>query len=192
VTVIRPATKRDALCIAALADIAGHGMPCWFWNEIREREQSVFEFARARAGSDDGMFSYQKVHVVEVDGDVAGMLLGQRQPDPYEFGDLAEVHEVFRPMIELEAEAPGSWYVNMLACFPEYRGQGLGAHLLGRAEALAQETGATGLSLIVESENEGARRLYERTGYRDKARRRFVPFPGSTHEGDWVLMVKEI
>jgi hypothetical protein len=35
-------------------------------------------------------------------------------------------------------------------------------------------------------------RLYERAGYREKARRVYVKFPGSTHEGDWVLMVKEI
>jgi ribosomal protein S18 acetylase RimI-like enzyme len=48
------------------------------------------------------------------------------------------------------------------------------------------------MSLIVDSGNDAARRLYERTGYREETRRPMVPFPGSTASGDWVLMVKEI
>jgi pyruvate dehydrogenase E2 component (dihydrolipoamide acetyltransferase) len=39
VTMIRPATKRDALHMAALADIAGHGMPAWVWSQ-RARKAS--------------------------------------------------------------------------------------------------------------------------------------------------------
>jgi ribosomal protein S18 acetylase RimI-like enzyme len=189
---IRPATKRDALTIAALADIAGHGIPCWAWSQSRAEGQSVFEVGRGRAMRDEGAFSHRNAHVVEVDGEVAGMVLGYRQPDPYDVSDLAELPEPFRPVVELEAEGPGSWYVNMIAAFPEYRGHGLGKRLLGHADVLAREAGAKSLSLIVESENAGARRLYERTGYRDSARRRLVPIPGSTQDGDWLLMVKEI
>ena len=189
---IRPATKRDALHMAALADIAGHGMPAWVWSQSRETGQSVVEVGRARAMREQGGFSYRNAHMLEAEGEIAGMLLGYRQPGRMETGDTSDMHEVFRALTALECEAPGSWYVNILGVFPEYRGRGFGAQLLRQAEALAQAAGVSQMSLIVESENERARRLYERTGYREKARRPYVQFPGSTHQGDWVLMVKEI
>jgi ribosomal protein S18 acetylase RimI-like enzyme len=189
---IRPATKRDALHMAALADIAGHGMPLWVWSRSREKGQSVIEVGRARAMREEGGFSYRNAHVLEQDGEIAGMHLGYRQPEAMELGDTSDMHEVFRAMTELEAEAPGSWYVNIIGVFPEYRGHGLGTRLLAHAEDLAGAAGARQMSLIVESENEGAWRLYERNGYAEKARRPYVRFPGSTHDGDWVLMVKEI
>ena len=97
-----------------------------------------------------------------------------------------------RPLVELESHAPGSWYVNALAAYPEFRGQGLGTRLLSEAEAIAHGTGAAVVSLIVAEANEGAKRLYERTGYRESARRRLVPFPGLGHSGDWVLMTKPL
>jgi ribosomal protein S18 acetylase RimI-like enzyme len=189
---IRPATKRDALHMAALADIAGHGMPAWVWSQSREKGQSIIEVGRARAMREEGSFSYRNAHMLEADGEIAAMLLGYRQPDAMEPDDTSDMHEVFRAMTELEAEAPGSWYVNILGVFPEYRGRGFGRELLARAEAVAQAAGAGQMSLIVESENEGAWRLYERIGYAERARRPYVRFPGSTHDGDWVLMVKEI
>ena len=189
---IRPATKRDALHMAALADIAGHGMPAWVWSQAREKGQSVIEVGRARAMREEGSFSYRNAHMMEADGEIAGMLLGYKQPDTMEPGDTSDMHEVFRVMTELEGEALGSWYVNILGVFPEYRWRGLGSELLARAEDLAGAADARQMSLIVESENEGAWRLYERTGYTEKARRALVQFPGSTHDGDWVLMVKEI
>ena len=189
---IRPATKRDALYMAALADIAGHGMPAWVWSQSRAKGQSVIEVGRARAMREEGGFSYRNAHILEADGEIAGMLLGYRQPETMEPGDTSDMHEVFRVMNELEAEAPGSWYINILGVLPEHRGRGFGSQLLARAEALAQGAGARQMSLIVESENGGACRLYERTGYAEKARRPYMQFPGATHEGDWLLMVKEI
>jgi ribosomal protein S18 acetylase RimI-like enzyme len=188
---IRPATKRDALHMAALADIAGHGMPAWVWSQACDKGQSVIEVGRARAMRDDATSPGAMPHAGggrRDRGDAARL----RQPDTMDAGDTSTIHEVFRAMAELEAAAPGSWYVNILGVFPEYRGRGLGSRLLRRAEELADATGTRRMSLIVDSGNDGARRLYERTGYREETRRPMVPFPGSTASGDWVLMVKEI
>ncbi|MEX0590572.1 MAG: GNAT family N-acetyltransferase, partial [Xanthobacteraceae bacterium] len=123
---------------------------------------------------------------------IAALLLGYRLADPYDTGDLAALPKVVRPLIELESEAPGSWYVNALAVFPGHRGKGLGTTLLREAEQLARETRAPALSIIVADQNEGAKRLYERTGYRAVARRPIVAFPGFAHTGDWVLMTKPV
>jgi ribosomal protein S18 acetylase RimI-like enzyme len=88
--------------------------------------------------------------------------------------------------------APGTWYVHALAAYPEHRGRGLGAALLAEAVRLAAETGTPGLSLIVSNTNMEARRLYERSGYREAARRKMVK-DGWQHPGtDWVLLTKQL
>jgi ribosomal protein S18 acetylase RimI-like enzyme len=46
------------------------------------------------------------------------------------------------------------------------------------------------MSIIVASENIGARRLYEKVGYREKASRPLVAFPGFKRGGEWVLLTK--
>jgi ribosomal protein S18 acetylase RimI-like enzyme len=94
--------------------------------------------------------------------------------------------------LELEALAVTTWTMMAVAVFPEYRGRGLGAALLLGAENVARRTIARQMSLIVERDNSTALGLYGRSGLRERARRPFVPFPGSTDRGDWILMVKDI
>ena len=97
-----------------------------------------------------------------------------------------------RPLVRLEAKAPGSWYVNVLATFPEFRRQGTAGRLLDIAEARAGEARAPGLSVIVASWNAPAARLYTKAGYAGLAREAALLFPGCPHQGDWVLMVKPL
>ncbi len=189
---LRPARKSDAAALAILVDIAGEGMPSYMWSRMREPGQSAFEVGRARAARDEGGFSFRNATVAERDGEVAACLIDYRLDDPYDTGDLTALPEMVRPLVELEAKAPGSWYVNVLATFPEFRGQGIGARLLEIAEERGRAQKATSASIIVASENAGAMRLYTRSGYREMARARVVEFPGCAHGGDWVLMVKAI
>jgi len=189
---IRPARKADAAALAILVDIAGEGMPSYMWSRMHEPGQSAFEVGRARAAREEGGFSYRNATVAETDGEVAACLVDYRLDDPYDPGDLDALPEMVRPLVELEAKAPGSWYVNVLATFAEFRGHGIGARLLALAEERGREQRATSASMIVASENTGAMRLYARSGYKEVARARVVEFPGCAHSGDWVLMVKPI
>jgi GNAT superfamily N-acetyltransferase len=188
----RPARKSDAAALAILVDIAGEGMPSYMWSRMGEPGQSAFEVGRARAAREEGGFSYRNAIVAEIDGEVAACLVDYHLNDPYDPGDLNALPEMVRPLVELEAKAPGSWYVNVLATFPEFRGQGIGARLLALAEERGREQKAASASMIVASENAGAMRLYARSGYKEVARARVVEFPGCAHGGDWVLMVKPI
>jgi ribosomal protein S18 acetylase RimI-like enzyme len=190
--VVRPARKTDAAALAILVDIAGEGMPSYMWSRMREAGQSAFEVGRARAAREEGGFSYRNATVAEIEGDLAACLVDYRLDDPYDTGDLSELPEMVRPLVELEAKAPGSWYVNVLAAFPEYRRCGLGSRLLALAEGRGRAQGATAASIIVASENAGAMRLYARSGYQEVARAQVVEFPGCAHGGNWVLMVKSI
>ena len=189
---LRRAVKADAPSLARLMDIAGEGIPSYLWAQSATESDTPLDVGARQAAREEGGFSYRNAYVLETGGVVAGMLLGYRQPRLYPEVNLAQVPAVVRPLIELEALAPGSWYAEALAVLPEYRGHGLGSNLLDLAEALARESGARQLSLVVASENEGAFRLYQRSGYRAIAQRPVIDYPGAAHGGAWMLMVHDI
>ena len=56
---------------------------------------------------------------------------------------------MFVPLQELENLAPGTWYVNVLAVLPAFRGAGLGTKLLGLADDTGRKLGKRGMSVIV-------------------------------------------
>ena len=188
----RPATKADASALAVLVDIAGEGMPAYMWSTLAAPGQSLLELGRERAQRDSGGFSWRNAVVAEIGGEVAACLVGYRLDDPYDLGVLADMPQLVQPLVKLEARAPGSWYVNVLATLPEFRRQGIAAKLLEVAESKGKEAGAPSLSVIVGSWNQAAARLYRRAGYDVRASEPAIPFPGSPHKGDWVLMVKPL
>jgi ribosomal protein S18 acetylase RimI-like enzyme len=188
----RPAAKADASALAVLVDIAGEGLPAYLWSTLKAPGQSILEVGRERAAREEGGFSYRNAVVAEVGGEVAACLVGYRLDDPYDLGNLAGIPELVRPLVLLEAKARGSWYVNVLATFPEFRRQGIGLELLGIAEQKARAAGAGAMSVIVAGENEAAARLYRRAGFTAAALEPIVPFPGYTHTGDWVLLTKRL
>ena len=189
-TTIRPATIADATHLAALVDIASEGFASYFWSQMAAEGQAPFEIGRARARRDAGAFTWRNAHVAEVDGEVAGVLVGYVIDDPVDVRNIGEASDLVRPLLELEAEAPGHWYVNVLAVFPEYRGQGLGSALLVHADRIARAPGTKGMAIIVASTNQRAMQLYQHVGYKEQARRTLTPFPGYGRGGDWVLMTK--
>jgi ribosomal protein S18 acetylase RimI-like enzyme len=65
--------------------------------------------------------------------------------------------------------------IHRLAVHPLYQGQGYGKQLLRFAEEYANELGYSSIRLDVYSQNEGALKMYERAGYRERGVIRF-PF----------------
>lgn len=189
---LRPARKEDARAMAQLIDIAGEGFATYLWAKSAPGGASPLDVGMRRAEREEGGFSYRNATIAETGGKIAALLLGYRLADPYDTGDPSALPEIVRPLVELESLAPGTWYVNALAAFPEYRNRGLGTRLLAEAEKIARNSHVPAISIIVASENVGAFRLYERTGYVERGRRPLVPFPGLNHGGEWVVLVKPL
>src|SRR3990170_7411094 len=139
---MRPARREDADVLARLTDMAGHGLPSHLWAEAAEAGETPLEVGRRRVEREDGNFSYRNAWVIDVKGAIAAGLIGYRQPEPYSLEGLETFPPVIQPLVRLEAYAPGSWYVNVLAALPEHRGKGLGSLLLADAERRAHEGGA--------------------------------------------------
>ena len=187
---IRPATPDDAPALAELINFAGEGLPLYLWQRMAEPGETAWDVGRRRARRDVGGFSWRNALVVEREGDVVACLVGYPLPDAPEPIDLAGTPPMFVPMEELERLAPRSWYVNVLAAYPPWRGRGIGTMLLREADRLAVATGCRGASIIVADTNRGARRLYERCGYAERARRDMVKEGWDAPGAQWVLLVK--
>ena len=189
---IEQASREQAKELARLINLAGEGIPEYLWEGMREGSETALDVGARRAARDDGGFSYRNARVCVEGGEILGMALAYPQPDPLDIGDIEEYPGFLRPLVELEALAPGSWYVNALATFEAWRGRGVAGALLDDTHARAAQAGCRSVSLIVASTNEPAVRLYERFGYRAEHDRPVIPFGGCLHGGRWVLMCRPI
>ena len=189
---IRPALAQEAEPLAALMNMAGEGIPLYLWTRMAEAGQDPMEVGAGRVRREEGGLSYRNTFVAAVGEEIGGMLLNYRLDDPYEVGSLEEYPEVVRPLVELEAMAPGSWYINAVAVSPDFRRRGIGTMLMNHAEELARDAGTAEISLIVADENRGAVDLYKKLGYQQRGSRPVIGFPGFEHGGNWSLLVKAL
>ncbi len=186
---IRPAEHDDIPDLAELYIIAADGwadavygglVPGLPTNEIVER----------RFHRDDATTSYRHCWVAMTSGKVAGKL------HAFPFDDLME--NPADPLIPAERyvlfqtfdglEAPGSYYVNVIAVFPQFQGEGIGRRLLSLAHSQAREKGCAELNLHVFEQNEGAVGFYRRLGFTVKARNPVVEHQLIRYSGDMLLM----
>jgi ribosomal protein S18 acetylase RimI-like enzyme len=188
--VVRPATPADAAALAELVNMAGEGMPLYLWAKMGDPGEDPWAVGRKRAMREMGSFSYRNATILEVHGNVVGCVTGYKLPDAPEPVDYEKMPAMFVPFQELERLACGTWYVNLLATYPHTRGQGFGTKLLGLAEEIAAAAGCKGLSIIVSDGNVGARRLYERCGYRQVATHAMVKEGWQNSGENWVLLAK--
>ena len=186
---LRPGKREDADVLAKLVNYAGEGLPRYLWEQLAMSGQSAWDVGLERARRDDGSFSYRNATVAEVNWRPAGCLIG------YEISSAPEpipddMPAMFVPLQQLENLAPDTWYVNVLAVMPEYRNQGLGSALLDFADTCGKQSLRSGMSVIVSDANPSARRLYERHGYVEKARRQMIKEGWQNDGSSWVLLAK--
>lgn len=189
---IRDARRRDCAELAELVDIAGEGLPFYHWQQIAAPGQDPRDVGRERAARETGGFSYRNGAVAELDGNIAGALIGYPVAAEPEAVDPANTPAMWVPLLELESLAAGTWYINTVAAFPQARGLGIGSRLMQWAEQRARQCDLGGVSLIVSDANRDARRLYERLGYTEVARRPMVKEQWQNEGKNWVLMIKSL
>lgn len=187
---MRRAVRNDAGALAELLNFAGEGMPHYLWEAMAEPGETAWDVGQRRAQREEGSFSYRNGVVAEFDGEIVGSLVGYplaKDPTPIDYDNTPPM---FVPLQELESLAPDTWYVNVLAVYPQFRGRGIGTELLREAETMAKEAGKCGLSIIVSDGNMDAERLYERCGYTRRATRSMVKERWENPGANWVLMLK--
>lgn len=188
---IRAATVADADHLVRFVNMAADDLPLHFWKKTVGPDGDALAYGRERAARESGNFSYRNAWIAEVGGQVAACLLGypaDDEPLPVD----PDTPPVFVPLLELEAMAPGSWYLNVLATYAGFRGRGIGSALLAQAETIAREAGRTSISLIAEDTHHEALRLYAAKGFCEVARRPVIKADWVVDATEWILFVKRL
>lgn len=189
-TAIRKARADDALHVAAIVDMAGHGIDLEYWQVLAGPGGSPLAAARHAILTDKSLpYHLSKAWIAEhpargISGGVTGGIVAE--------GDLpmADAPEYLRPLLELESQAVGFWTIVAIAVYPDARRLGIARKLIATADSLARAAGAKGVSLVVESDNTEAIALYQTLGYALAATRPWIPFGGRKGTREWHLMVR--
>ena len=189
---IRPALVKDAPALAELINIAGEGLPLRLWENLRAGNETVWDVGRRRAMRDTGGFSYLNATILESGNKTAGLLIGYSVPDQPEAIDYDNSPPMLIPLMELEQLAPAAWYLNVLAVYRHFRGNGYGDTMLEHAVELTSKAGKSKISLIVSDGNPVAIKLYEKHGFRAIDQRPMAKGTLDTRGDNWSLMVKTI
>ncbi|MCA9245251.1 MAG: GNAT family N-acetyltransferase [Phycisphaerales bacterium] len=186
----RQARSEDAPRMAELVNIAGDGLPLYLWRKFARDGQTGWDVGLERASNGIGGFAYHNTVVRDVDGQAAACLIGYASNGPPP--PVGDPPAPLKPLMELSEIVHDTWYLNVLATHPEYRGRGFASALLRIADELARASGKERISLIMSDANEGARRLYTRNGYAECATRPMVKESWEHVGQNWVLLVKAL
>lgn len=125
------------------------------------------------------LFSFEHVHFAELDGKIAGMILGYdwkiKKQENLMTGFLllkkigVGILRKLSPLIKFNATVgklhSGEFYVSNIAVKPKYRGMEVGKRIMFEAEHEAKMAGAERIVLDVEKDNVVAITLYKKMGY---------------------------
>jgi len=192
---IRAATQDDAREIAKLIAISSDGVAEIEWHEEADKEHcDPLDIGERTYQNSQGDYSFNNTTMLEINGEVAGMLLAfgmpEAEPRNPENRPAADDENVFAPYIYLEE--PNSWYICGVALYPQHRGHGLGTRLMALANDQAKEEEFTTLSLVAFERNEGAVSLYNKLGYTVVDHSPIVPHSLIHYEGNALLMIRSV
>jgi ribosomal protein S18 acetylase RimI-like enzyme len=188
---IRKAKASDAADLVRFINMAADDLPLHFWKKSVGDGGDPMAYGMERAARETGSFSFNNAWLAEADGAVASCLLGypaEDAPAPI----APDTPPIFVPLLELEALAPGSWYLNVLATYDSFRGKGCGSALMLKAEEITRAQGRKTISLIAADTHLDARRLYAAKGYTEIARRPVVKGDWRVDASEWILMTKSL
>lgn len=177
---LRPARREDAPDIARAVLMAVGEEIATALGGSADRRKLVDETFERTAARDDSQYSYRNAIIAEApDGSTAGVIVAY---------DGARLHDM-RPAFCEEANAvmgyniksedipdettPDEIYLDSLAVWPEWRGNGLARRLIEAAVDAHRDAGKP-VGLLCDPDNDRARRLYESLGFRIVGMRPFA------------------
>lgn len=167
---IRKATMKDTEDMLEAVMAIWKDMESPFVSEIPLLE--LKKILKASMTSNDFRYRYANTIICERENEVAGIAFGfkgeeEERSDTY-FKQLL-IEKGYHREIDLAFDketAAGEWYLDMLYTKPKFRGIGVGSELLAALPSVAKEMGESVVSLNCDVANAGAKRLYEKNGFR--------------------------
>ena len=195
--VIRDAVAEDTMALAELAMQAGHGLLEIFYGGLIPGKTTVEIVADRRMRRAGSFSETSRWRIAE---DARGIMLGAVNCFPHAVFETAAPDPLLgadrmaatASLSDLEAEARGTYYLNMIAVFPARRGGGIGAALVAEAERLARRHGFHRLTLSTFEADAALVGFYRRNGFRILGTRPIAPHAALEHGGNWALMAKDL
>ena len=169
---IREATAADAAIIAQSVAMA-------------IGEESIVKYCGSEylkaleeaAAVPDTQYSYMNALIAEVDGVSAGAVVGYdgAKLAPLRERTLSIVRKYNKDLTVIDEETQaGEFYIDSLAVLPQFRGNGLGEHLLKAIVQMAFAMGHECVGLMVDNtDNPGVASFYARYGFQQVGEKRF-------------------
>lgn len=195
--VIRNGRPADAEDLARLAVLAGHGLLDIFYGGLIPGKSTHEIVVERRILWPGGFCEANNWRVIE---DAGHRLLGGLNSFPHDLFVTATPDPLLSEdrfatvasLTELEAAATGTYYVNMIAVFPERRRAGAGAALMAEAERLARLNGFRRMMLSTYEADGRLVNFYQNQGFEIHATKAIAPHPLLEHSGNWALMVRDL
>ncbi len=198
---IRPAAPGDADLASQLIHLSMHKLAEYLFGDARKPVNEIlrglyvsrynrFSWTTAVVAEDEGkpvgmLFSFPGNEIIRRELIIGAILLKLCGLDMLKIAlralSIADGVEAYQ----------GEYHLANLAVLPEFQGIGTGSSLLENAESKARQAGQGKCSLIVNTENTMAKRLYERFGYRVDYTKTFPALGENTYAG-YHRMVKEL
>ncbi|MEM7123667.1 MAG: GNAT family N-acetyltransferase [Pseudomonadota bacterium] len=192
---IRPAEDRDVADLARLQVLGSDGIIAAIYDGLIPG-QSVAEMLERRFFFQNSTKSYRHCWVAESDGRVIGDLhahpFDAMTGDPSDPIVPEERYAVVEPFDALDRVGEGTYHVNVVAVFPDFQGNGVGAALTELALQNARDLGLGAVSLVCFEENKPAMTLYARHGFKEAARAPAAKHPLIQHGGDLLMLVAPV
>ena len=194
---LRGAQERDAPALAELAVMAAHGVMNLLYEGLFPGRTVAEAIIERRLRNPASFCALRHWRVAEdAHGSVLGGLnslpnveLAKSVSDPAIGPDRLEP---LAKLLELDPFLADTYYVNMIAVFPEHRRTGAGRALMGEAERLARQSGLRSIGLTTFEADAGLIAFYAKLGYTIRERRPIPPHPMFEFSGNWVLMIRDL
>jgi ribosomal protein S18 acetylase RimI-like enzyme len=194
---IRDAVVGDAPALAEVCVMAAHGVMELFYEGLVPGKSVADCVVERRILVPESFASINRWRVA-VDG--SGAFLGALNCLPHQAlmdspDDPLLDETKLRPiagLLDLEASATESYYVNIIAVYPQYRGCGTGLALMREAERLARLENFRRVSLCTFDAADGPLAFYRRLGFEVQATRPIEPHPAIAVVGNFVQMAREL
>lgn len=166
---IRQAKKEDAKAIAPLLLVVLKDMELPVLERVTETE--ILAVLEQGIQDEHYRYSYRHAIVAEVDGEVAGVLVGYPGSKEDEIDlPLAQIAENLKitlggPLFAEKETFAGEWYLDTFVTNEKYRGQGIGTQLIEALPAFVKQSGEHVVGLSCDQGNPKARKLYDRLGF---------------------------
>jgi GNAT superfamily N-acetyltransferase len=191
---LRPATPDDIPTLARLHFIAAHGFLDALYHDLIPGLPANEIYERVLAGV-GATLSYENAWVAVRENEI----LGEVHAFPYDDFDRDPPNPIlpedrlvhFEPFERIGPPAAGTYHVNILAVYPEFRGHGLGRRLMELARSHAKQRGFSKLSLFTIDDPQlvpPLTTLYERLGFVTIGRTPMPPHELYEFSGDLLLM----